>query len=57
MTLMSAGPEFDLSVKFCIASVGELFEYATNKAFGIGYDLFEINAQMRGVHLLEKLHG
>lgn len=38
---MAAGPEFDLSVKFCIASVGELFEYATNKAFGIGYDLFE----------------
>lgn len=38
---MAAGPEFDLSVKFCIASLGELFEYATNKAFGIGYDLFE----------------
>ena len=40
-TLMAAGPEFDLSVKFCIASVGELFEYAANKAFGIGYELFE----------------
>ena len=40
-TLMAAGPEFDLSVKFCIASVGELFEYAANKAFGIGYHLFE----------------
>ena len=33
-TLIAVGPEFDLSVKFCIASVGELFEYATNIAFG-----------------------
>ena len=34
-TLLAAGPEFDLSVKFCIASVGELFEHATNRAFEI----------------------
>lgn len=34
-TLRAAGPEFDLRVKLCIASVGELFSYATNKAFGI----------------------
>lgn len=34
-TLLAAGPEFDPSVKFCIASVGELFEYAANKAFRI----------------------
>ena len=34
-TLRAAGSEFDLRVKFCIASVGELFAYATNKAFGI----------------------
>ena len=35
-TLMATGPDFDLSVKFCIASVGELFEYAANRAFEIG---------------------
>lgn len=34
-TLRVAGPEFDLSVKICIASVAELFTYATNRAFGI----------------------
>ena len=34
-TLQAARPEFDLSVKLCIASVGELFSYATNIAFGI----------------------
>ena len=34
-TLLAAGPEFDLSVKFCIASVGELFEHAANRAFRI----------------------
>ena len=34
--LMSAGPGFDLSIKMCIASVGELFEYAANTAFKIG---------------------
>ncbi len=35
-TLMAARPDFNLSVKFCIASVGELFEQAANKAYGIG---------------------
>ena len=35
-TLQATGPDFDLSVKFCIASVGELFEYAANRAFEIG---------------------
>ena len=35
-TLKATGPDFDLSVKFCIASVGELFEYAANRAFEIG---------------------
>ena len=35
-TLKAAGPEFNLSVKFSIASVGEFFEYATNKAFRVG---------------------
>ena len=34
-TLRAAGPEFDLRIKLCIASVAELFTYATNKAFGI----------------------
>ena len=34
-TLRAAGPEFDLRVKLCIASVAELFTYATNKAFGV----------------------
>lgn len=34
-TLRAAGPEFDLRVKLCIASVAELFAHATNKAFGI----------------------
>ena len=34
-TLRAARPEFDLRIKFCIASVGELFEHAANKAFGI----------------------
>ncbi len=34
-TLKAAGPEFDLRVKFCIASIGELFEYAANKAFNV----------------------
>ena len=40
-TLMATGPDFDLSVKFCIASVGELFEYAANRAFGIGNHVLE----------------
>ena len=35
-TLNATGPDFDLSVKLCIASVGELFEYAANRAFAIG---------------------
>lgn len=35
LTLQAARPEFDSSVKLCIASVGELFSYATNIAFGI----------------------
>ena len=35
-TLKATGPDFDLSIKFCIASVGELFEYAANRAFEIG---------------------
>ena len=35
-TLLAAGPEFDLSVKFCIASVGEFFEHAANLAFDTG---------------------
>ena len=35
-TLQATGPDFDLSVKFCIASVGETFEYAANRAFEIG---------------------
>ena len=35
-TLKATGPDFDLRVKFCIASVGELFEYAANRAFRIG---------------------
>ena len=35
-TLQATGPDFDLSIKFCIASVGELFEYAANRAFEIG---------------------
>ena len=35
-TLLAAGPEFDSSVKFCIASVGELFAQAANQAFDIG---------------------
>ncbi|CAF9939192.1 hypothetical protein IMSHALPRED_001243 [Imshaugia aleurites] len=34
-TLRAAGSDFDLRVKVCIASVGELFAHATNKAFGI----------------------
>ena len=34
-TLRAARPEFDLRIKFCIASVSELFAYAANKAFGI----------------------
>ena len=34
-TLMAAGSEFDLRIKFCIASVGELFAHAANKAFGV----------------------
>lgn len=34
-TLRAAGPAFDFRVKLCIASVGELFTYATNTAFGI----------------------
>lgn len=34
-TLLATALEFDSSVKFCIASVGELFEYAANKAFRI----------------------
>ena len=34
-TLQAAGPEFDLSVKCCIASVGHLFSYAANTAFAI----------------------
>ena len=34
-TLKAAGPEFDVRIKVCIASVGELFAYATNEAFGI----------------------
>ena len=34
-TLTAAGSEFDASVKFCIASVGELFEYAANIAFRV----------------------
>ena len=33
--LLAAGPKFDPSVKFCIASIGELFSFATNIAFGI----------------------
>ena len=33
--IRAAGPEFDLRIKLCIASVGELFKYATNRAFGI----------------------
>ena len=33
--IRAAGPEFDLRIKLCIASVGELCEYATNRAFGI----------------------
>ena len=40
-TLMAAGPDFDLSVKLCIASVGELFEYAANTAFKIGNLILE----------------
>ena len=35
-TLVAAGPDFDLRVKICIASVGELFEHAANQAFDIG---------------------
>ena len=35
-TLKATGPDFDLSVKFSIASVGEYFEYAANRAFSIG---------------------
>ena len=34
-TLWAAGPEFDLRVKLCIASVGEFIKFAANKAFGI----------------------
>ena len=34
-TLRAAGPDFDLRVKFCIASIGELFENMANKAFNI----------------------
>ena len=34
-TLEAAGPEFDWRIKFCIASIGELFEFAANKAFNI----------------------
>ena len=40
-TLMAARPDFNLSVKFCIASVGELFEHAANKAYGIGNFVLE----------------
>lgn len=34
-TLRAAGPEFDLRIKISIASVGELTEYAANRAFKI----------------------
>ena len=34
-TLRAAGPDFDLRVKFCIASISELFEHMANKAFNI----------------------
>ena len=34
-TLRAARPEFDLRIKFCIASVSELFAFGANKAFGI----------------------
>ncbi len=34
-TLKAAGPEFDWRVKLCIASIGELFGYAANKAFNV----------------------
>lgn len=54
---MAAGPEFDLSVKFCIASVGELFEYGQTNHLGLDMTSSKINAQVRGVHLLEKPHG
>lgn len=35
-TLLAAGPEFDLNIKVCIASVGELLSHAANKIFKIG---------------------
>ena len=34
-TLRGAGPNFDQNIKLSIASIGELFEFAANEAFGI----------------------
>ena len=62
-TLWATGPDFDLSVKFCIASVGELFEYAANKAFEIGNLVLENkcpttwSSPFREITQLERLLG
>lgn len=51
-TLRAARPEFNLSVKLCIASVGELFEYAANRAFGINNAVLDNKCPLVWLRLL-----